>query len=212
MTRLQQHKVIILLVLLAAVCSLGFPKARAAIEVSEPVAYLLNTPDPLTIDVQRDESTQRGAHAAIPTPVPTPRATPVAPPTPKPIAKPVLARVSAHVLQWPMHGHITTYFSTGHPAIDIAAPTGTFVRAACSGRVVYAGWKNNGGGYVVDIACDNGLKVSNNHLSAILVNLGTGVSVGSNVARVGMTGHATGPHLHFAVIRNGYFVNPLAYL
>lgn len=213
MHRLDKHKLILLLVLVAAVCSLGFPKARAAVTVSEPVVYLLSTPDPLTFDVQRGESTQRGAHAAVPTPEPTPRAKPVIA-TPTPTPKPVtLARpASAHVLAWPVHGHINTYFSSAHPAIDIGAPLGTLVRAACSGRVIYAGWKNNGGGNVVDIACDNGLIVSNNHLSAILAVKGVAVSVGARVALVGMTGHATGPHLHFAVIKNGYFVNPLAYL
>ena len=151
-----------------------------------------------------------------------PRATPVKPPkhTPAPTAVPVLrsapvlvARtVSTHALLWPLRGPITTYFSYGHPAIDIAAPLGTPVYAACSGRVIYAGWKTNGGGNVVDILCTNGLTTSYNHLSVILVGRGTSVGAGASIALVGMTGVATGPHLHFAVISGGRFVNPLAYL
>jgi murein DD-endopeptidase MepM/ murein hydrolase activator NlpD len=65
---------------------------------------------------------------------------------------------------------------------------------------------------VVDIACSNGLTVSNHHMSAIAVALGQAITQGSVVGRVGMTGHATGPHLHLAVFRHGRAVNPLYYL
>jgi murein DD-endopeptidase MepM/ murein hydrolase activator NlpD len=210
-----KHLVVVLLLMTVAALSLHFPVARAAIHAAPATGYLLSTPDPISIDVARGETTQRGAHA-IPTSPPTPRATPVKPskPTPEPIRKPVLvARPhSGHTLLWPVHGTITTYFSLAHPAIDIAAAQGTPVHAACSGRVIYAGWKLNGGGNVVDILCTNGMVTSYNHLSTILVGVGSGVNAGALIARVGMTGRATGPHLHFAVIVGGRFVNPLAYL
>ena len=214
------HLVVVLFVLLVAALSLHFPVARASVVVSPVTVTLLATPDPLTLDVARGETTQRGWHA-IPTPEPTPRATPVKPAkrTPEPVAPatvhaPVLvARPSSgHILLWPLHGTITTYFSARHPAIDIAAPLGTPVHAACSGHVIWAGWKLNGGGNVVDILCTNGLTTSYNHLSVTLVRHGISVSAGTRIALVGMTGRATGPHLHFAVIAGGRFLNPLAYL
>jgi murein DD-endopeptidase MepM/ murein hydrolase activator NlpD len=83
--------------------------------------------------------------------------------------------------------------------------------------VIFAGWKNNGGGYQVWIAHGSGLYTTYNHMSAISVGSGQGVSVGQQVGRVGQSGHATGPHLHFEVWRGGVWdggsrVNPLAYL
>ena len=214
MSRRQANIMVALLLLVASATAYRFPEVRAAVTASVPVAWLLSTPDPM-VDADRGEQTIRGWRA-IPTPEPTPRATPVKPdkPTPEPTRRTVQAVVQATVrsLIWPVRGHITTYYSAAHPAIDIAANLGTPVKAACSGRVIYAGWKSNGGGLVVDIACSNGLTVSNNHQSAIEVAVGQAVATGQVVGLVGMTGHATGPHLHFAVISHGRFVNPLLYL
>ena len=89
--------------------------------------------------------------------------------------------------------------------------------AAASGTVIFAGWKNNGGGYQVWIAHGSNLYTTYNHMSAITVGRGQSVSRGQQVGRVGMTGNATGPHLHFEVWRGpvwdgGVRVNPLIYL
>jgi murein DD-endopeptidase MepM/ murein hydrolase activator NlpD len=214
MSRRQANIMVALLLFVGAASAYRFPEVRAAVIASTPTAWLRSTPDPVNPDAARGEQTQRGWHA-IATPYPTPRATPVKPPKPP---KPIQATVRATVqvpsasLIWPLRGRITTYYSAVHPAIDIAAPLGTPVKAACSGRVAWAGWKNNGGGYVVDVRCTNGVTVSNNHLSAVLTAFGAGVGQGQLVGLVGMTGHATGPHLHLAVIVAGRFVNPLAYL
>ena len=59
--------------------------------------------------------------------------------------------VGTGVLGWPVNGTITTYFSSYHLAIDIAAPYGTTIKAADGGVVTWAGWRNNGGGQVVAI-------------------------------------------------------------
>jgi len=121
-------------------------------------------------------------------------------------------------LLWPVAGgHISQYYHYGHWAIDIAAPYGTPVKAAAAGKVIFAGWKNNGGGYQVWLSHGSNLYTTYNHMSAILVHTGQTVSRGQQVGRIGMTGWATGPHLHFEVWRGmvwagGVRVNPLAYL
>jgi murein DD-endopeptidase MepM/ murein hydrolase activator NlpD len=119
---------------------------------------------------------------------------------------------------WPVSGgYISQYFHYGHYAIDIAADWGTRVSAAASGTVIFAGWKNNGGGYQVWISHGSNLYTTYNHMSSISVGRGQSVSRGQQVGRVGMTGNATGPHLHFEVWRGpvwngGVRVNPLLYL
>ena len=123
-------------------------------------------------------------------------------------------------LLWPVVGggnYISQYFHYGHGAIDIAADYGSTVRAAAAGTVQFAGWKNNGGGYQVWIAHGSGLYTTYNHMSAITVGSGQHVARGQQVGRIGQSGDATGPHLHFEVWRGpiwngGTRVNPLAYL
>jgi murein DD-endopeptidase MepM/ murein hydrolase activator NlpD len=119
---------------------------------------------------------------------------------------------------WPVPGgHISQYFSYGHPAIDIAAPIGTPIVAAAGGTVIYAAWKNNGGGYQVWISHGSGLYTTYNHMSSVSVGVGQRVGRGQFIGRVGSTGNSTGPHCHFEVWRGpvwsgGARVNPLAYL
>jgi murein DD-endopeptidase MepM/ murein hydrolase activator NlpD len=123
-------------------------------------------------------------------------------------------------LRWPVDGgYISQYFWSGHKAIDIAADYGTRVFAAAYGKVIWAGWRSNCGGYQIWVDHGNGLWTTYNHLSAILVGVGSYVGRGQTIARVGESGCATGPHLHFAVWRGGppyaggaYEVNPLNYL
>jgi len=172
--------------------------------------------------------------AAIPTPKPTKR--PVAQvPTSHPTTnsgagssnsgggggstpKPQPPSYSGGALAWPVPGgHISQYYSYGHPALDIAAPMGTPIVAAAGGTVTYAGWKNNDGGYQVWISHGNNLYTTYNHMSSVGVSVGQHVGRGQFVGRVGMTGHATGPHCHFEVWRGpiwsgGTRVNPLGYL
>jgi murein DD-endopeptidase MepM/ murein hydrolase activator NlpD len=120
---------------------------------------------------------------------------------------------------WPVVGgnnYISQYFHYGHYAIDIAADYGSRVRAAASGKVIFAGWKNNGGGYQVWISHGSGLYTTYNHMSAITVRSGASVAEAQQVGRVGQSGWATGPHLHFEVWigpiwNGGYRVNPLKY-
>lgn len=153
-----------------------------------------------------------------PSPEATPLPTPVPPPPPATeqpavaVAPPPVIVRGTGVLLWPVHGVITTYYSAAHLAIDIAVPYGTTVAAADAGTVVSAGWRNNGGGLVVEIDHGNGMHTVYNHLSQIYVNVGQGVARGEGIAAVGCTGMCTGPHVHFEVIVGGVVVNPLRYL
>ena len=119
---------------------------------------------------------------------------------------------------WPVAGgEISRGYGYGHYGLDIAADSGTPVKAAAAGKVIFAGWKNNGGGYQVWIAHGSNLYTTYNHMSSLTVGNGQSVGRGQQVGRVGMTGNATGPHLHFEVWighiwDGGQRVNPLNYL
>ena len=102
--------------------------------------------------------------------------------------------------------------SAGHLALDIAAPYGSQIVAAQGGTVSWAGWRNNGGGYVISINHGNGMTTVYNHLGSIWVSPGQYVSGGQGIGGVGCTGMCTGPHVHFEVIVNGVIDNPLRYL
>ena len=101
--------------------------------------------------------------------------------------------------------------STNHKGIDFAAATGTPIYAAAAGTVISAGYAGKAGNLLV-VSHGNGLLTYYMHCNAIYVSAGQKVSRGQNVAAVGTTGNSTGPHLHFGVIVNGSYVNPLGYV
>ena len=119
---------------------------------------------------------------------------------------------------WPVPGgYLSQRYWWGHPAVDIAAPYGTPVLAAAGGVVIFAGWRDNGGGYQVWISHGNNIYTTYNHMSAVSVGVGQRVGRGAQVGRIGATGAATGPHCHFEVWigpiwDGGYRVNPLSYI
>jgi murein DD-endopeptidase MepM/ murein hydrolase activator NlpD len=117
-------------------------------------------------------------------------------------------------LIWPVNGPITSGFGWRwgrmHEGIDISAPCGTLIHAAASGTVIYSGWADGYGNFVV-IDHGNGLATAYGHQSAIYVS-GGAVSQGQTIGAVGSTGHSTGCHLHFEVRVNGNPVDPLGYL
>lgn len=116
---------------------------------------------------------------------------------------------------WPLHGVITSGFGyrwgSIHEAIDIGVNTGTKVRAAQSGKVVYAGWATEYG-YLVEIDHANGYQTRYGHNSKLLVTVGETVAKGEVISLSGSTGNSTGPHLHFEIRHNGQAVNPLSKL
>lgn len=97
-----------------------------------------------------------------------------------------------------------------HRGVDIAAPTGTPIRATGGGTVIFSGW---GGSYGNKVIIDHGLGIQTlyAHNSANLVQVGQQVSRGDTIARIGSTGRSTGPHVHYEVIVNGTAVNPTGF-
>ncbi len=98
-----------------------------------------------------------------------------------------------------------------HSGIDMAAPTGTTIRAAGDGTVLDVGWMG-GYGLTVIVAHTSSVSTLYAHNSSTMVNPGDQVSTGQPIARCGATGMATGPHLHFEVRVDGQHENPTEYL
>jgi murein DD-endopeptidase MepM/ murein hydrolase activator NlpD len=123
---------------------------------------------------------------------------------------------------WPVPGYSRISSSFGyrvHPVLgvgklhtgtDIAAPSGANVVAADGGVVIQSGWLGAYGKAVI-IDHGNGISTLYGHNSSLLVSAGQEVSQGQVIARVGMTGLATGPHSHFEVRINGTPTNPMQY-
>lgn len=116
---------------------------------------------------------------------------------------------------WPVSGRISSGYGWRggrmHYGLDIAVPQGSTVVAAASGRVVSAGWMS-GYGRTVVLEHDRNLRTLYAHCSSLLVKPSQQVRRGQAVAKVGATGNATGPHLHFEVHVNGCPQNPLRFL
>jgi murein DD-endopeptidase MepM/ murein hydrolase activator NlpD len=122
---------------------------------------------------------------------------------------------------WPVQGRLGSSFGQRedpingegafHPGIDIEAPMGTPVRAAADGDVTGA---NMGAGYGRQVVLSHGHNIETvyGHLSAVAVLPGQHVSRGEIIGYVGMTGRATGPHLHYEVRVGNVPVNPHKYL
>jgi murein DD-endopeptidase MepM/ murein hydrolase activator NlpD len=97
-----------------------------------------------------------------------------------------------------------------HVGVDLAAHYGAPVEAVADGRVEYAGWCGELG-RCVRLAHSQGMVSIYGHLSQITpgVDRGQWVSLGEVIGRVGTSGLSTGPHLHFALERDGKYINPL---
>ncbi len=108
-----------------------------------------------------------------------------------------------------MRTHPILGFDRHHRGVDFAAPAGTPVFAAGDGTVTFAGWRGDYGRTVM-IRHAGGFDTLYAHLSAITVRPGARVRQGQVIGRVGSTGLATGPHLHFEVHRNRVAIDPRA--
>ncbi len=107
--------------------------------------------------------------------------------------------------------HPILHVSRPHLGVDFAAPVGTPVRAVADGTVTYAGWAQRLG-RCVKIDHANALSSTYGHLVRVAAGIesGTAVERGQVIGYVGATGLATGPHLHFAMHRDGEYVDPLS--
>jgi murein DD-endopeptidase MepM/ murein hydrolase activator NlpD len=104
-----------------------------------------------------------------------------------------------------------TGYSAVHKGVDFAGPQGTQVSSVAAGLVTYAG-ERAGYGQMVEINHGNGLATRYCHNERLLVKQGDMVRKGQEVALMGSTGHSTGPHLHFEVLKNGTQVDPLRFI
>lgn len=115
----------------------------------------------------------------------------------------------------PTSGVVTSRFGSRwgstHTGIDIGAPTGTSIKAAAGGTVIFSGWKGTLGKLIV-VSHGNGIQTYYAHCSSLLVSSGDTVSAGQLIAKVGSTGRSTGPHLHFEIRLNGSAINPQSYI
>jgi murein DD-endopeptidase MepM/ murein hydrolase activator NlpD len=116
---------------------------------------------------------------------------------------------------WPVQGVITSTYGRRwgefHYGLDIAAESGTPVKASAAGTVVAAGWRGTYGQTVI-IEHDETYRTLYAHNSAIQVKEGDQVGQGQVIARLGSTGKSTGPHLHFEVHQNEKAMDPLKFL
>lgn len=99
-------------------------------------------------------------------------------------------------------------YARAHNGVDYHAPTGAPVGAVAPGVVTMAGW-TAGGGRTVKVRHSNGYETEYLHLSSIAVRRGARVAQGDLIGRVGSTGLATGPHLHYGMKKAGRYVNPV---
>lgn len=114
----------------------------------------------------------------------------------------------------PISGIITTRFGSrgyGHRGLDVAAPSGTPIKAAAGGTVTTAGW-NNSYGYMLIVSHGNGVQTVYAHCSQLIAKNGQSVAQGQVIGKVGSTGYSTGPHLHFEIRVNGVLQDPQNYI
>ena len=121
------------------------------------------------------------------------------------------------VFQWPLKKfQLTQKFSNfkkpPHLGIDLKAPIGSPIFSSHPGKVVYAGKKLTGYGYVIMLEHPLGWASLYAHLQEIKVKINQKVGQGDVIGTVGMTGRTSGPHLHFELMYNKRTVNPLLYL
>jgi murein DD-endopeptidase MepM/ murein hydrolase activator NlpD len=118
-------------------------------------------------------------------------------------------------------GYISSYFGeradpfdgreTFHKGLDFAAAAGSKVVAVAAGVVTWAG-ERSGFGKLIEISHGDGYVTRYAHNERALVSVGETVKRGEPVALMGSTGHSTGPHVHFEVLRNGRQVDPLSFI
>lgn len=116
---------------------------------------------------------------------------------------------------WPVRGRVTSGFgrrsNSFHDGVDISAPSGTPIRAAHAGRVIYSD-ELRGYGNLIIIRHTDGYASVYAHNRRNLAREGQRIAKGQIIGEVGSTGRVSGPHLHFEIRRNNVAVDPLYYL
>ena len=194
---------------------------------AEPTAVPTATPGVTATPTAVPTSTPEPSAVPSASPVVTPTPTPT--PSPQPVVNPVklehdvldnVDKVCIYLFPVPGDNEITQEYSAEHKAIDIAALSGSPVYAAEDGTVSYVqiwdGSYDTTGmmsyGHMVEVRHADGNTTLYAHLSEINVQQGEKVVRGQRIGRVGSTGNATGPHLHFEVITSEGKADPEEYL
>jgi len=148
-----------------------------------------------------------------PTTRPTVSAGSTAPSTSAPSSSGWVCPVSSYTLTSPfgMRKHPISGKYKMHNGVDMAAPQGTPIYAAKSGKVTAAAWQSSMG-YYVSINHGDGFSSIYMHMTHYIVSPGTYVNAGQVIGYVGSTGSSTGNHLHFGISYNGAYVNPMQYI
>jgi len=117
---------------------------------------------------------------------------------------------------WPVKGEISDAYEEAenkrHQGIDISSPFGTPIRASNTGKVIYSNNTIKGYGNLIIIRHSEEFVTVYAHNDTNLVEEGTWVEKGQIVGKVGQTGRASGPHLHFEIRRKNKAVDPLVFL
>lgn len=176
--------------------------ARAAVAEDERrFAALQSEADALAADLAARAEAALGADAGSPVP-----------PVAGTLQRPVLGPVSS---PYGMRVHPITGVYKLHTGTDFSAPCGTPIRAAGAGQVVSAGWSTGYGWRVVvahGVVAGGYLGTTYNHQSSLAVRPGQPVQAGQVIGYVGSTGYSTGCHLHFELVVNGGYVDPVPWL
>ncbi len=166
------------------------------------LATLNGIEDPRKLAVGTTLSVPRGVKTATP-------------PKKGKVANGTTSKLKAGLMAWPVKGVVTTRFGRKHgkphDGVDIAAARGVSVMAASAGEVIFSN-KHGGYGNLVIVRHGDGLVTVYAHNDKNLVKKGDKVRRGQAIAKVGDTGQAAGPHLHFEVRRGATPQNPLKFL
>lgn len=128
---------------------------------------------------------------------------------------------SVATAHWPVvnrTSYVSQWMTTRHKAIDIASARGSTIVPIRAGRVIFAGWRNNCGGYQVWVSHGSGLYSAYYHMSKHVSWKGRSVAATTRIGYVGTTGCSTGNHLHIEVwkgwpwARGSVRVNPWGYI
>ncbi len=189
-------------------------KARAEAEAAAAAAAAQEEEERGTEEMAEPQEGDTQAPEAQPEPVPEPV------PEPEPIPEDTY-NGGAFLWPCPASTRITSDYgnrqsptagaSSNHKGIDIGAPYGSDIVAAADGEVIFSGYSNGGGNYIM-IDHGGSLYTVYMHASSLCVSKGEKVTRGQTVAKVGSTGISTGNHLHFGVSLNGAYVSPWNYL
>ena len=116
-------------------------------------------------------------------------------------------------MQYPVENvKINQGYGFFHPGVDLGGQKGDSIKPIIPGVVAYAGWDITGYGNLVVLNHKNGLESYYAHLSKIEVKTGGIVDINTEIGGMGVTGHATGSHLHLEIHQNGVSLNPLTIL